>query len=125
MLHAKFQDLRTFGSEKKVFKGFTIYGRGGNIGHVTQVHLTNMCPSKRGCTTYNLAGLGQAGLENKRFEKTMVIYMYIANEAGADDPVGLSVCTIIDIVTLWSFTVNLCHFLKDFLAVFPIKSHSR
>ena len=30
MLHAKFQDM-----EKNIFKGFTIYGRGGYLGHVT------------------------------------------------------------------------------------------
>ena len=36
MLHAKFQDHRTsdFGGED-FFKVFTIYGNGGNLGHVT------------------------------------------------------------------------------------------
>ena len=36
MLHAKFQDHRTSGSgEEDFFKVFTIYGRGGHLGHVT------------------------------------------------------------------------------------------
>ena len=34
MLHAKFQDHRTSVLEK-IFKGFTIYGHGGHLGHVT------------------------------------------------------------------------------------------
>ena len=30
--------------EKKIFEGFfTIYGRGGHLGHVTQMPLTNFC----------------------------------------------------------------------------------
>ena len=36
MLHAKFQDHRTFGSgEEDFLKVFTIYGHGGHLGHVT------------------------------------------------------------------------------------------
>ena len=36
MLHAKFQDQRTSGSgEEDFFKVFTIYGHGGQLGHVT------------------------------------------------------------------------------------------
>ena len=36
ILHAKFQDHRTCGSGKEGFKRFfTIYGRGGHLGHVT------------------------------------------------------------------------------------------
>ena len=36
MLHAKFQDHRTFGSgEEDFLKVFTIHGRGGCPGHVT------------------------------------------------------------------------------------------
>ena len=27
--------------EKKIFKGFTIYGHGGHIGHVTRIMLAN------------------------------------------------------------------------------------
>ena len=41
MLHAKFQDHRTSGSGEEVFfKVFTIYGRGGHPGHVTQMPRT-------------------------------------------------------------------------------------
>ena len=35
MLHAKFQNNRTSGSGEEDFKGFTIYRRGGHLGHVT------------------------------------------------------------------------------------------
>ena len=35
MLHAKFQDHRTSGSGEDFLKVFTIYGHGGNLGHVT------------------------------------------------------------------------------------------
>ena len=34
MLHTKVRGNRPIGS-KKVLKGFTIYGRGGHLGHVT------------------------------------------------------------------------------------------
>ena len=35
MLHAKFQNHRTSGSGEEDFKGFTIYGHDGHLGHVT------------------------------------------------------------------------------------------
>ena len=34
MLHAKFQDHIRLVGLKKILKGFTIYGRGGHLGHV-------------------------------------------------------------------------------------------
>ena len=35
MLHAKFRGNRTIGfGEDEFLRGFTIYGRGGNLGHV-------------------------------------------------------------------------------------------
>ena len=41
MLQAKFrgnQTMQTIGSrEEDFFRGFTIYGRGGHLGHVTQM----------------------------------------------------------------------------------------
>ena len=43
MLHAKFQDHRTSGSgEEDFLKVFTIYGRGGHLGHVTWTIYTNI-----------------------------------------------------------------------------------
>ena len=35
LMLAKFQDHKMFVLQKKIFKGFTIYGRCGNLGHVT------------------------------------------------------------------------------------------
>ena len=35
MLHVKFQDHRTSGSEEFFLKVFTIYGLDGHLGHVT------------------------------------------------------------------------------------------
>ena len=44
MLHAKFQDHRTFGSgEEDFFKVFTIYGHGGHLGHGTWTIYINFC----------------------------------------------------------------------------------
>ena len=44
MLHAKFQDHRTSGSGKRRFlKVFTIYGHGGDLGHVTWTIYKNFC----------------------------------------------------------------------------------
>ena len=39
MLHTKFHENRPAGSG--VLKGFTIYGRGGHLGHVTQMPRAN------------------------------------------------------------------------------------
>ena len=52
MLHAKFQNHRTSGSgEEDFFKVFTIYGHGGNLGHVTWNIYINFCSlSQRGFT---------------------------------------------------------------------------
>ena len=41
MLYAKFQDHRTTGSGEDFLKVFTIYGRGGHLGHVTWTVYTN------------------------------------------------------------------------------------
>ena len=37
MLHTKFREYRPAGSGEDFSRGFTIYGRGGHIGHVTQM----------------------------------------------------------------------------------------
>ena len=42
MLHTKFRENRPAGSgEKDFLRVFTIYGRGGHLGHVTQMPRTN------------------------------------------------------------------------------------
>ena len=49
MLHTKFQGYRSVGSgEEDFFKVFTIYGHGGQVGHVTQlicIHFHSYSPS--------------------------------------------------------------------------------
>ena len=42
MLHTKFRGYRPAGSgEEDFLRGFTIYGRGGHLGHVTRMPRTN------------------------------------------------------------------------------------
>ena len=44
MLHSKFHGNRSTCSREEDFcRVFTIYGRGGHLGHVTQPLLTNFC----------------------------------------------------------------------------------
>ena len=44
MLHAKFRENRPSGSGEEDFRRvFTIYGRGGHLGHVTQMSRTKFC----------------------------------------------------------------------------------
>ena len=45
MLHTKFRKNRPARSgEEDFLKGFTIYGRGGHLGHVTQISRSNFRP---------------------------------------------------------------------------------
>ena len=45
MLHTKFRENRPAGSGEEDFcRVITIYGRGGHLGHVTQMPQTNFCP---------------------------------------------------------------------------------
>ena len=41
MLHTKFRETRPVGSGEVFLTVFTIYGRGGHLGHVTQMPQTN------------------------------------------------------------------------------------
>ena len=41
MLHTKFHENRPAGSGEDFCRDFTIYGRGGHRGHVTQMRQTN------------------------------------------------------------------------------------
>ena len=41
MPHTKFHGSRPAGSGEEDFEGFKIYGRGGHLGHVTQIPRTN------------------------------------------------------------------------------------
>ena len=52
MLHTKFRGNRPAGSGEDFLRVFTIYGRGGHLGHVTQMLQTNFLfpPSKGGST---------------------------------------------------------------------------
>ena len=42
MLHTKFREIGLLVLKKKIFEGFypTVYGRGGHLGHVTQMPRT-------------------------------------------------------------------------------------
>ena len=40
MLHTSFVEIGLLVLEKKIFSFFTIYGRGGHLGHVTQMPRT-------------------------------------------------------------------------------------
>ena len=42
MLHTKFQDHKTSGSEEDFKKFFSIYGHGGHVGHVTWIIYTDV-----------------------------------------------------------------------------------
>ena len=42
MLHIKFRGNRPAGSGEDFLRVFTIYGRGGHFGHVTQMPRTNL-----------------------------------------------------------------------------------
>ena len=41
MLHTKFCENRPAGFGEDFYRGFTIYGHGGQLGHVTRIMLTN------------------------------------------------------------------------------------
>ena len=41
MLHTKFCENQPAGSEEEFLRVFTIYGRGGHLGHVTHMPRTN------------------------------------------------------------------------------------
>ena len=44
MLHTKFHESQPAGSREQDFlRVFTIYGRSSHLGHVTQMHQTNIC----------------------------------------------------------------------------------
>ena len=52
MLHATFQDHRTSNSEEDFFKVFfTLYGRGGHLGHVTCTIYINFDSLSQGCSS--------------------------------------------------------------------------
>ena len=52
MLHTNFRENRTAGSGEEAFLVvFTIYGRGGHLGHVTRIALLNFRSPTHGCST--------------------------------------------------------------------------
>ena len=56
-------------------KRFTIYGRGGHLGNVTQISRTNFRPPTHGCCKCYLALIGQAVKEKTTFENKEHIYV--------------------------------------------------
>ena len=69
MLHTKFRENGQLVLDRRFLKGFTIYGRGGHLGHVTQMSRKKLSfPPTQGGSTQNLTLIGQAVLEKKMFE---------------------------------------------------------
>ena len=68
MLHTKFRENRTSGSGEDLRRVFTIYGRGGHLGHVTQMPRTKFRFPYPRRLHINLALIGQAVYEKKMFE---------------------------------------------------------
>ena len=69
MLHAQFHGNRPAGSREEDFwRVFTIYGRGGHLGHVTQMPRTNFRSPYPSRLHIYLALIGQAVSEKKMFE---------------------------------------------------------
>ena len=62
MLHTKFLGNQPTGSVEDFLRVFTIYGRGGQLGHVTQMPRTDFCSPTQGGFILNLALIGQAVL---------------------------------------------------------------
>ena len=67
MMHTKFQSHQPFGSGRRFFKVFTIYGHGGHLGHVTWTIWTNFCSPSQGGSIWNLASTGP-GFRGEMFE---------------------------------------------------------
>ena len=85
MLHAKFQDHRTSGSE--VFFTIYVYGRGGHLGLVTWAIYINFLSHFPRRLHMNLALIGH-GVLRRRALKILAIYMYIAPGQGQTPPLG-------------------------------------
>ena len=69
MLHTKFRENRPAGSgEEDFWRVFTIYGRGGHLGHVTQMPRTNFCSPLPKEAPHKIWLIGQAVSEKKMFE---------------------------------------------------------
>ena len=69
MLHTKFRENQLASSGEEDFEGFfTIYGRGGHVGHVTQMPQTNFRSPYPRRLHINLALIWQTVLEKKMFE---------------------------------------------------------
>ena len=74
MLHTKFRGNRPAGSREDFLKVFTIYGRGGHLGHVTSIMLTNFhCLVPESVHT-NLVQIGTVVSEKIQFE-----FLYVHN----------------------------------------------
>ena len=69
MLHTKPQGHWPFDSgEEDFWRVFTIYGRGGHLGHVTHFHEQTFVPPSHWGSIWNLALIGPVVLEKKIFE---------------------------------------------------------
>ena len=89
MLHAKFQDHRTYGSGE-CFKGLTIYGHGGHLVHVTcTIYINFLSHSPR--RLHMKFGIDwRSGSEMKMFKNNGYIHVYSPG-TGADNPLRSNV----------------------------------
>ena len=74
MLHTKFRENRHASSGEDFWRGFTIYGHGGHLGHVTRITLTNFHVLVPVSFIQNLVQNGPVVSEKIRFE-----FLYVHN----------------------------------------------
>ena len=107
MLHAKFQDNRTFCSGGEDFlKVFTIFGHCDRLGNKTlTIHVYKLCfPHSQGTFTLNFASIGQADSE-KMFENNGHVLVY-SHGSGKTVPWCQNLFKNINILLFWSFTAG-------------------
>ena len=68
MLHTKFREIDPPVLRRRFLKGFTMYGRGGHLGHVTLTIYTNFGSPFPRRLHINFALIGQAISEERMFD---------------------------------------------------------
>ena len=94
-------------------KVISIYGHGGRL-----MFYKFMSPLPKGNSTWNLALIGQAISEKKRFEKNDHIHVY-SHRAGSEAPWVIRFFKK-HLVSIWSFAASFSNSMT--LTVFPIQN---